>query len=69
VINVILLGIVVVLVSAAVLMWLWNITMPELFGLRRLTYWPAFRLLLIAGILMGSFHVQAPLSGGGLFWP
>jgi hypothetical protein len=35
------------------LQWLWNMTIPELFGLKGLTYWQAFRLLLIAGLLFG----------------
>lgn len=35
------------------LQWLWNMTIPELFGLKALTYWQAFRLLLISGLLFG----------------
>jgi hypothetical protein len=38
----------------AILQWLWNFTMPDVFGLSELTYWQAFRLLLIAGILIGG---------------
>ncbi|MEW5919675.1 MAG: hypothetical protein AB1796_01745 [Bacillota bacterium] len=38
----------------ALFQWLWNITMPEVFGLKILTYWQALRLLLIAAILFGS---------------
>ncbi len=34
--------------------WLWNITMPEVFGLKVITYWQALRLLLIAGMLFGG---------------
>ena len=41
-------------VVPAILQWLWNETMPELFKLPDLTYWQAFRLLLIAGILIGG---------------
>jgi len=33
--------------------WLWNITIPQVFNLKTITYWQAFRLLLIAGILFG----------------
>ncbi|KYH31964.1 MULTISPECIES: hypothetical protein [Neomoorella] len=36
--------------------WLWNITMPEVFNLKRITFWQALRLLLIAGILFGGAH-------------
>ena len=34
--------------------WLWNTTMPDVFGLKEVTYWQAFRLLLIAGLLFGG---------------
>jgi hypothetical protein len=33
---------------------LWNITVPEIFGLRTITYWQAFRLLLMAGMIFGA---------------
>lgn len=42
------------LVVAALLQWLWNTTMPEVFRLRSITYWPAFRLMLIAGLLFSG---------------
>ena len=31
--------------------WLWNTTMPQIFKLPEITFWVAFRLLLIAGFL------------------
>jgi len=36
------------------LQWLWNITMPDVFGLKEITFWQAFRLLIIAGLLFGG---------------
>ena len=39
------------LLGAAIFQWLWNITMPEAFGLRQIRFWVAFRLLLIAAFL------------------
>ena len=33
---------------------LWNITVPEIFGLKRIRYWQAFRLLLIASMIFGA---------------
>lgn len=39
------------LLFAAIFQWLWNITMPEAFGLRPIRFWIAFRLLLIAAFL------------------
>lgn len=45
-----------VFLVAAIFQWLWNITMPEAFGLRPLTYWIAFRLLVIANILFAPCY-------------
>jgi hypothetical protein len=48
--------IVLFFIGVALFQWLWNITMPEVFGLKEITFWQAFRLMLIAGILFGGFH-------------
>ncbi len=39
------------LLATAIFQWLWNITVPEAFGLRQIRFWVAFRLLLIAAFL------------------
>ena len=44
-----------VLLTTAVFQWLWNITMPEIFGLGKIRFWVALRLLLIAGFLISPF--------------
>lgn len=36
------------------LQWLWNITMPDVFGLKEITFWQALRLLIISGLLFGG---------------
>lgn len=36
------------------LKWLWNITIPGIFGLREIVYWEAFRLIIICSILFGG---------------
>jgi len=41
-------------VFVGIFQWLWNITMPQVFNLRIITYWQAFRILLISGFLFGS---------------
>lgn len=51
---IIVLGIAYFFIAAALLQWLWNITLPDLFGFKSVQYWQAFRLLLIASILFGS---------------
>ena len=33
---------------------LWNITVPEIFGLKTIRYWQVFRLLLIASMIFGA---------------
>ena len=35
----------------ALFRWLWNITMPQVFELKTISFWQAFRLLLIASFL------------------
>jgi len=43
-----------VMIVVAVFQLLWNMTMPQVFELKAITSWQAFRLLLIAGMLFGS---------------
>lgn len=37
-----------------VIMWLWNQLMPELFGLKSISYWQAVGLFILAKIFFGS---------------
>jgi hypothetical protein len=37
---------------------LWNTTMPQVFQLRQITFWQAFRLMLIASIIFGGGWVR-----------
>lgn len=48
---------IILFLVTALLQWLWNITIPELFNLKELSYWQAFRLLLICAILFGGFNL------------
>jgi hypothetical protein len=41
--------------GGALVMWLWNWLVPDLFGLRRLGLWEALGLLALCRILFGSF--------------
>ncbi len=56
--HIIILAIPVIIIVVALLIklfqWLWNITMPDVFGLKDITYWQAFRILIIAGFLFGG---------------
>ena len=48
----------VVFLGAAVFQWLWNITMPQVFGLKPISYWVAFRLLIIADLLFSGSYIR-----------
>lgn len=50
-------GIVILFLMIWLFEWLWNITMPQLFNLKEITYWQAFRLLLIAAMLLGGGRI------------
>jgi hypothetical protein len=49
------LGLVLIFILPAILQWLWNMTIPQVFGLRPILFWQAFRLMIICGILFGRF--------------
>lgn len=49
----ILLILIIVVIVTGLFQYLWNATMPELFNLTHITFWQAFRLLLIAALLFG----------------
>lgn len=54
VIGIIGLVILVALLLALPVMWLWNDLMPHLFGFKELTLWEAFELSLLSGCLFSS---------------
>ncbi len=43
------------LVLGIVVQWLWNWLMPEIFGLKEISYWQAFGLLFLGRLLFGGF--------------
>lgn len=49
--------VILIFVVTALFRWLWNITIPDVFGLKRITYWQAFRLLILAAMLFGGSAV------------
>jgi|APCry1669189241_1035207.scaffolds.fasta_scaffold17267_2 hypothetical protein len=44
-------------IAVGLFLWLWNMTMPQVFGLKTVTFWQAFRLLLMAGILFNGVAI------------
>jgi hypothetical protein len=52
-------------IFSAVVMGIWNALMPEIFGVRTLSFWQALGLLVLCKILFGGFR---PYAGGGPRW-
>ena len=50
-IGIVILG---VLLLAFLLRYLWNTTIPDVFDLKKIDYWQAFKLLIICIILFGG---------------
>jgi hypothetical protein len=48
----------------AVVMWLWNWLMPEIFHLGIITYWQAVGLAILGRLLFGGLHHGAPHHRG-----
>ena len=48
------LGVVLLFFVTALFEYLWNTTMPQIFNFRFLTFWQAFRLLLIGCLITGG---------------
>jgi hypothetical protein len=53
----ILIGLVIVAIFTVIFRWLWNTTMPDVFGFKTLTFWQALKILILAGILFGGHRV------------
>jgi hypothetical protein len=47
-----------IFVATALFHLLWNETVPGIFGLRRITFWESFRLLVMAWILFGGVFLR-----------
>ncbi len=57
-------GAIAVTVASFVVMSLWNILMPGIFGVRTISFWQALGLLVLSKILFGGFRPY----GGGPRW-
>jgi hypothetical protein len=65
VLKFVVIGIAAVGVMTAVVMWLWNSLMPEVFALKPITFAQAFGLLVLSKLLFGGFRGR---SGPGMHW-
>jgi hypothetical protein len=50
-------------VGGTLVQWLWNWLMPELFGLRAVTFWQALGLLALCRILFGGLRLGDDSKG------
>jgi hypothetical protein len=50
-------AIVALIVFTFIFMWIWNLVMPEVFGVKSLTPWQALGILILASILFGGHRV------------
>lgn len=57
----VLIGLVVAVVALIIFMfifmWVWNLTVPDVFGLKPITVWQALGILILASILFGGHRV------------
>ncbi len=56
-------AIIAILVFSFIFMWIWNLVVPDVFGLKQITLWQALGILILASILFGGHrvvHVYAP---------
>jgi len=50
-------AIVALIVFTFIFMWIWNLVMPDVFGLKQITPWQALGILILASILFGGHRV------------
>ena len=48
------------IVFVLVFRWIWNHTMPAVFGLKEITFWQAVGILILASILTGGHRIVSP---------
>ena len=47
-------GVLVIAIITLIFRWLWNTTMPDVFGVKSLTFWQALKIMLISTMLFGG---------------
>ncbi|HUI30745.1 MAG TPA: hypothetical protein VLX91_11050 [Candidatus Acidoferrales bacterium] len=56
-------------IGTFVLMWLWNLLLPEIFGIKMITFWQALGLLILSKLLFGGVHRRPrPFYGHPRHW-
>ncbi len=47
-------GLLILFILSLIFRWLWNTTLPDVFGFKAITTWQAFKIMLIAAMLFGG---------------
>ena len=47
-------GLIILAIITLIFRWLWNTTMPDVFGVKSLSFGQSFKILLIASMLFGG---------------
>jgi hypothetical protein len=50
----IIIGLVILAIITLIFRWLWNTTLPDVFGVKTVTFGQAFKILLISSMLFGG---------------
>jgi len=58
IVTVILLAFLISLILALPVMWLWNATLPEMFGFKEIGLWMAWKLAFLSSLLFKSSNVS-----------
>jgi len=53
-------ALILLVVFVLVFRWIWNHTMPAVFGLKEITFWQAVGILILASILTGGHRIVSP---------
>ena len=53
-------ALIVFIVFVLVFRWIWNRTVPAVFGLKEISFWQAVGILILASILTGGHRIVSP---------
>lgn len=57
ILNALVVAVISLVVFMFVFMWIWNLVMPDVFGVKKITVWQALGIVILASILFGGHRV------------
>lgn len=57
ILNALVVAVISLIVFMFVFMWIWNLVMPDVFGIKKISIWQALGILILASILFGGHRV------------